>query len=261
MAKRNMTLRGSQETFKTIVDTSLEGIYQVDSSGKFIFVNESFVTLSGYRREELLGKHFADMLSAETLSKVEKMVHEVLSGKNVRDEVTAKHKDGHEIPVRFSATPLREQGEIIGLTGILSDITERKQAEKALWEREELFRALIENSSDAISILNADGTLRYESPSMPRILGYELGEAIGKTSFELVHPDDISNATDSLAQLLQNPGGTVQLEVRVLHKDGSWHTLEVVATNHLEDPVIAGIVVNQHDITERKHAEDELRSK
>ncbi|MGB2855472.1 MAG: PAS domain S-box protein, partial [Dehalococcoidia bacterium] len=171
MAKRSMTLRGSQEGFKTIVDTSLDGIYQVDSSGKFIFVNESFVTLSGYRREELLGKHFADMLSAETLSQVEKMVHEVLSGKNVRDEVTAKHKDGHEIQVRFSATPVREQGEIIGLTGVLSDITEHKQAEKALGEREELFRALIENSSDAISILNADGTLRYESPSMPRILG------------------------------------------------------------------------------------------
>ncbi|MGB3128103.1 MAG: PAS domain-containing protein, partial [Dehalococcoidia bacterium] len=91
MAKRNMTLRGSQEAFKTIVDTSLEGIYQVDNSGKFIFVNESFASLFGYGREELLGNHFADMLSAETLPKVERMVQEVLAGKNVRDEVAAKH--------------------------------------------------------------------------------------------------------------------------------------------------------------------------
>jgi PAS domain S-box-containing protein len=126
-------------------------------------------------------------------------------------------------------------------------------------ESVEFFEALIENSWDAITILNADGTLRYESPSMIRITGYEPGSKIGKTSFELIHPDDLPNATDCFAQLLQNPGGNVQLDVRVMHKDGSWRTIEVIGRNLLDDPVIAGIVVNQRDITEHKKAEQALR--
>ncbi|MGB2855093.1 MAG: PAS domain S-box protein, partial [Dehalococcoidia bacterium] len=218
MAKRNMTLRGSQEAFKTIVDTSLEGIYQVDNSGKFIFVNESFATLFGYGREELLGNHFADMLSADALPKVERMVQEVLAGKNVRDEVAVKHKDGHEIPVSFSAAPLREQGAIIGLTGVLSDISERKQAEEALREAHDQlgmrvkertlelekanealkfemgehrraeeaakgitreFLTILENSVDMIYRLNLQsGTYDYLSPSSEIVLGYTPEEFI-----------------------------------------------------------------------------------
>ena len=110
-----------------------------------------------------------------------------------------------------------------------------------------------------ITVLNADGTLRYESPSMTRITGYEPGYTTGKTSFELVHPDDMPNVTDCFAQLLQNPGGNAQLNVRIMHKDGSWRTLEVIARNLIEDPVIAGIVVNQRDITERKKIEQQVR--
>jgi len=140
-----------------------------------------------------------------------------------------------------------------------SDIAERKQDWNTLPESEERFRALIENSSDAITVLNADGSLRYESPSMTRIMGYEPGATIGKTSFELIHPDDMPSVTDSFGQLWKNPGGTVQLDIRVLHRDGSWRTLEVIARNLLDDPVVAGIVVNQRDITQRKQAEETLR--
>ncbi len=218
MAKRSTTLIKSKEAFRAIVETSLDGIYQVDTSGRFLLVNESFANLFGYEREELLGKHFADMLSAETLPKVEKMVYEVLSDKNVRNEVTVKHKDGHEIPVRFSATPLREQSKIIGLTGILSDITGRKQAEEALREaHDELenrvkertlelekanealqveigehrraeeaakrvtreFLTILENSVDMIYRLNLQsGTYDYLSPSSEIVLGYTPEEFI-----------------------------------------------------------------------------------
>jgi two-component system NtrC family sensor kinase len=140
-----------------------------------------------------------------------------------------------------------------------SDIAERKQDWNTLPESEERFRALIENSADAITVLNADGSLRYESPSMTRMMGYEPGATITKTSFELVHPDDMPSVTDSFDQLLKNPGGTVELNIRVLHRDGSWRTLEVIARNLLDDPVVAGIVVNQRDITQRKQAEEALR--
>jgi len=154
---------------------------------------------------------------------------------------------------------LLDDPNVNGIVVNYRDITERKQAEEALMQSEEYFRALIENSMDSVTVLNADGTLRWESPSAARMLGYEEGEAIGKTSFELVHPDDTPMVSDALPRLLQNPGGTEHLELRVKHRDGSWHTVEVVARNLLHDKVVAGIVVNQRNITERKRAEEALQ--
>ena len=72
--------RQSEEGYKAIVETSLDGIYQVDTSGKLIFVNDSLAKTFGYKREELLGEHFSSLLSAETLPKVEGIVQGALSG-------------------------------------------------------------------------------------------------------------------------------------------------------------------------------------
>jgi PAS domain S-box-containing protein len=125
-------LRESEDRYRDIVENSLEGIYQVDISGKFIFINESFARTFGYEREELIGKHFSSMLDAETASKVAKMVEDVFSGNNVRSEVPVRHKDGRGIPVSFSATQLRREGKIIGLSGILNDVSERRRIEDDL---------------------------------------------------------------------------------------------------------------------------------
>ena len=85
-------------------------------------------------------------------------------------------------------------------------------------------------------------------------------ERSGKDPFGLVHPDDMANATEMFAQLTQNPGATVHTEIRGQHRDGSWHTFEVVGRNLLDNPAVAGIVVTWRDITDRKQAEEEIRS-
>jgi len=131
-AKLRESLRASEERHRAIIETSVDGIYQVDASGEFVFVNESLAKMFGYQREELIGTHFSSMLSDQTLARVTEMVQEVMSGKSVRDEVPVRHKDGHEVQVMFSATPLRQDGRVVGLTGILKDITERKRAELLL---------------------------------------------------------------------------------------------------------------------------------
>jgi PAS domain S-box-containing protein len=125
--------------------------------------------------------------------------------------------------------------------------------------REEWFRALIENSLDAIVVLNGDGTPRYTSPSSERLLGYGPEELNGKKAVENVHPDDMPMATEAFAQLFDDPSRTLHTEVRSRHKDGSWLTLEVVGRNLLDDPRVNGIVCNYRDVTERKQAEEALR--
>jgi diguanylate cyclase (GGDEF)-like protein/PAS domain S-box-containing protein len=136
---------------------------------------------------------------------------------------------------------------------------ERKRAEEALRQSEGRFRSLIENASDIIVVLNADGTAHYVSPSIEQILGYEPDETIGRNISEFIHPDDLPNWISAFAHRLQHAGAAeTPIEIRVRHKDGSWYVLEGRGNNLLHEPAVAGIVINARDITERKRAEEEL---
>jgi diguanylate cyclase (GGDEF)-like protein/PAS domain S-box-containing protein len=124
--------------------------------------------------------------------------------------------------------------------------------------RSEAFQALVENSSEAIGLVTADGTLSYCSPSARRVLGYDPGELVGRNAFDFVHPDDLERAKNLLASLIQEPGRRVVAEVRVRHRDGGVRWVEAAGANLLDAPGVGAIVVNYRDITERKRSEDAL---
>src|SRR6266571_3858539 len=129
----------------------------------------------------------------------------------------------------------------------------------ALRASEERFRALVEHSSDVITLLGADGTVLYASQSSQPVLGYGSTENVGRNAFELIHLDDRPQALAMFAELSQQPGHRMQAELRAQHKDGTWRTLETVAVNRLDDPAIGAIVVNYRDITARQRTEQDLR--
>lgn len=144
---------------------------------------------------------------------------------------------------------------------LLQEITDRKWTTKALQESEQRFRSLIENATDIIVILGPDGSFRYSSPSAQRLLGYTSEDVEGHPAAEFIHPDDVGTIYQVIAQSLEAPGvSQPAVEYRVRHQTGSWCIFEAVTTNLLDDSAIQGIVVNCHDITERKQAEDALRS-
>jgi PAS domain S-box-containing protein len=134
-----------------------------------------------------------------------------------------------------------------------------KRAEEALKHSEEYFRLLTEKSSDVISILDADGTIRYISPSVKKVLGYKQEELIGRNSFELVYTDDLKEVMSVFDQAIRTPGIYLSAEFRFQHKDGSWHFLEATGSNLLQNPVINGVVVNVRDVTERKRTEERIK--
>jgi len=137
--------------------------------------------------------------------------------------------------------------------------TKRKQVGQALLRSDHLFQALVENALDAIVIVGPDITIRYESPAMERMTGYKLKDRIGKNPMEFCHPYDTSNVADAFIQLLENKIPIVHTELCLRHKNGEWRTFELVGTNLIDDPTVAGIVLNLRDITERKRMEAELR--
>ncbi|MCU1358332.1 MAG: Diguanylate kinase [Acidimicrobiales bacterium] len=135
---------------------------------------------------------------------------------------------------------------------------ENLRARRSLEARERRFRALIEHSLDAVSVINPDGTILYESGSVEHVLGYPPGDREGQSSLSIVHPDDAGRAEVVRAQVASAPGSSAAFEVRARHIDGSWRWLDSRVTNLISEPDIGGLVVNFRDVTERKHLEEEL---
>ncbi len=257
--KSEEALRKSEERYEAIVETSLDGIYQVDTSGKFTFINEVFASTFGYKREELLGKQFSSLLSAEIIPKVVGMMKEVLSGKNVLDEVPVQHKDGHEVLVNFGATPLKDCGKIVGLTGILRDVTERRRMEEELAKSEAKYRSFIETTSAGVAIIDLKGELTLVNEALCRMTGYSQEELLGRNFADFLHPDDKENVLNIFAKGLDGEKEHPVLEFRGIHKDGHSVWFYSSPTPIVQGDEMTGFSAVIRDITARKKAEEELR--
>jgi PAS domain S-box-containing protein len=160
------------------------------------------------------------------------------------------------------ATRKDEFGQLArGFQRMVAEVSTRegqlKQAQADILSRERHYRSLIENGSDVISILDRDGVIVYESPSIRRVLGYEPEELVGTPRFSFIHPDDLTRVSEAFDRKVQ--GLEVQaIEYRFRHRDGSWRTLEATSTNLVDDPAVEGVVINSRDVTERKRAQAEI---
>jgi diguanylate cyclase (GGDEF)-like protein/PAS domain S-box-containing protein len=120
-------------------------------------------------------------------------------------------------------------------------------------------RTVLENTSDVICVLKADGSFRYISPAVKRVLGYPPEALLGTVCFDYVHTDDAAFVAESFAQILKTPGLHTPLQFRVRTKDGSLRYVEAIPNNQLEDPTLQGMVVTFRDLTERVRMEKVLR--
>ena len=215
-----------------------------------------------FNREIAVGDCILDGLSDQELTeKVKGIYAKVLNGEHV--EFTYKEDDGpfqgHYYENKL-APIIDDNDEIIGITSFVIDITAREKAERESKKHEQRFKALIENGSDGVAILNLDGTASYIGPSVQRILGYTEEEVIELGLTGLIQEDDLVEALKVIQQSILQPGVTIKGHTsRMKHKDGSWRWIEAVVTNLLDDPAVRGIVDNFRDVTEKVEAENELK--
>jgi PAS domain S-box-containing protein len=264
------SLRESEKRYRLLAENASDVIWVTDMNMRPTYLSPSVTRLLGYSMEEAMARGMQESLTPASLKAATDAIVSALDAerKGQKDamsmipalELEMVRKDGSIVwvasTVSFISGP---DGQPVEIMGVTRDITERKKTEEALQSNERHFRALIENSSDAIIVVNRDGTNRYVSSSTGRMLGYKPDERIGGSIFESVHPDDIQLASDEFVRLLQNPGATSFMEVRIQHKDGIWHTIEARATNLFHDPAVEGIVVNLRNVTERKKVEETLK--
>ncbi|MFH1862277.1 MAG: PAS domain S-box protein, partial [bacterium] len=256
-------LRASQLIIEGIINAIPMRVFWKDKNLVYLGCNAAFAHDAGFTdSKDVIGKDDYQMGwrdQAELYRGDDRQVIESGSSKlNVEEPQTTP--EGNIITLLTSKVPLRNsKGETIGVLGMYMDITERKRAEEAVRDSEKHFRALIENSSDAITLLDAKGIAIYDSPASPGMLGYAPEDWIGRDVFALIHPDDLPKSRDLFQHLGETPGDRVTLTFRVRHKSGSWLWIEMVATNLLAEPSVQAIVLNYRDITDRKQAEETLQ--
>jgi len=242
------------------VAAAANAIVITDSDGVIVSVNPAFTRLTGFSAEEAIGRTPAILKSgAQDPGMYRELWATIRAGRVWRGRLVNRRKDGSVYTEEQTITPVTgEAGAVTHFIGVKQDVTEFREVYERLQARDDLFRLLLENALDIITILNVDGTIRYESPSVLRILGYEPHELEGRSAFEFMPDEDVQRAVAVLDQLRRAPGETATLEFRFRHKDGSWRILEAIGKNMLDHPMLAGVLINSRDATERRRIEDEL---
>ncbi len=254
-------LRRSEAKFRAVVENGHDGIAFTTAEGVFLYRSSSYSNLDGYAAEEQLGHNgFAD-IHPEDVERVRQLWEYGLQHPDTshRVEYRLKHKDGAWRWVESLGQNFLGNPDIQAVILASRDITARKQTEDDLRRSEAKFRAVVENSNDGIVLMDATGRVLYRSPSYQKINGFTDQERIGKSGFDTVHPGDLDAVQNLWAEMLRHPVTVVTLEYRVQHKDGSWKWIETLGRNLLANLDIEAIVLNSHDITERREAEDRRR--
>jgi PAS domain S-box-containing protein len=156
--------------------------------------------------------------------------------------------------------PSQADKKLLGIIAAAIGVEEEHKREATIWAQNEAkWRSLIQTSSNLITILEADGTIKYASPAIRGVLGYKPKELMGNNIFELVHPDDCLSIEKDFQHFLKNPTTDLSLEFRFRHQDGSWRYIESTYSNLLMDSPVTRIVVNFRDVTERRVADEAIR--
>jgi PAS domain S-box-containing protein len=251
-------LQESEVRYRSMFESNPHSMWVYEPEGlSFLAVNDAAVENYGYSRDEFLAMTIKDIRPAEDIPA---LLHSVSVAPVAENAGTWRHrrKDGSIIDVEVSSHALDFGGRAARLV-LANDVTERKLALEALERSEEQFRSLVEDGSDIIMVIEADGVISYVSPSAMRVLEYEADEIFGADAFQFVHPEDLSLVQDSFLRTISGPNRNIAIEFRVLHRDGSWRIFESMSRPIADKSRAPAIVVNCRDITERKRAEEALR--
>jgi two-component system NtrC family sensor kinase len=246
----------SEKTYRLVFSHELDPMSLFDpATGMLLDVNDSWVRLYGYSRDEALAMKVTEV-SAEP-AQTQSAIKGLPAGETTRIHVRwHRAKDGTVFPVELTAGKLVLEGREVTYA-VMRDITQRHRAEHALARSESSYRALIESMPDGV-IVHRQGMLVYMSPSARRMLGYSLDEDVTQTyALEIVHPDDRAMVIERVRQIYAHGTAVPLLEERLLRRDGTHVVVEIGALNTVFDGEPAVLAIAR-DISARKEIEAQL---
>ncbi len=256
--------RAEQELLKLsqALEQSADAVFITDRNGAIEYVNPTFTEMTGYRRDEALGQGQRLLRPDDSAEEVDaELIELVQTGQPQRSLRLCRKKDGKVFHVEETATPLRDRtGEITNLVVSCKDVTDLRRMFEELRKSQERFELAVEGSRDGVWDWDLDTNEIFFSPRWKAMLGWEDEELPNRFEewAERLHPDDRARVMGVLHSYLQNQTGDFEVEMRLLHRDGSyrWILSRGVAFRRKGKPYrMAG---SHTDITERKKNEEAL---
>lgn len=258
----------SEQKFRTIFENVNEEIIYLDKYGRIIDVNERVENIFGYKREEIIGKNFTQLgfFGLKNIPRLVKLFSEVVRGSAPPlTEIEAKRKDGSPVFIEASARVVKKDGWIEGILAIVRDITARKQAEEALQESEERYRALVNLGAkvgEAVVMLQDTkekiGQYIFVSDEWTRITGYSREELISMSQADLIHTRHRKTAVERHQRRMKGESIPGLFEIAIIRKDGTEVPIELTSAFTTYRGKTAHVCY-MRDITARKRAEEALR--
>lgn len=260
-------LQESEKKYRELVENINEIIYSIDENGIINYLSPVAEILYGYKVSDLIGRRFTDFIHEEDRERITKGFKRSLQDMHQAAEYRVVTETGETRWFRVSERKLYEGKAVKGIQGIITDITENMRAEDALRESEERYRLIAENVSDVIWTTDLDLHVTYVSPSVKKVRGYSLEEAMAQKPEDMLPPASLEAAFAALAEELAieeqenkdlNRSRTLELELKC--KDGStiWSEMRLTFIRNQEGRAI-GILGAARDITDRRSMEDALR--
>ena len=253
--KAERIIRSFAEKYKTLLDTSRDGIHLLDTKGNLVECNDSFCRMLGYDKEDILQLNVKDWDAQTPQERLIELLNDLIENPNIFETIHRK-KNGKTIIVEINASGV-EIDEQKFLYASSRDITERKQLELALKESEDKYRTIAASTLDVIFILDKFGNQLYYSESIEKVMGYRVEDLIGVSFTKFVPAKEIQNCLINLKKAFSNEqiNGFI---TQVYHKDGYLVDIEINAKLILYKGEYA-VQGTYRDISQRKRIENALK--
>ena len=252
-------LRESEEKYRGIIELAPMAMVTMDLKGVITSCN-AFMTLSGYSKDEIIGKRFSDIgwLQIRDLPKYLKMFSSIIRGKVPEPfEISYRHKDGEPHVGEVYISLMKKNGKVIGIQSVMMDITERKKKEREIRESKEKFERLFMDNPEAAVYVNPDFHILDVNPCFSELFGYSLDEVKGKHINSAIVPKDKMEEAEMLDKKAEKRyffHGTVRKR-----KDGSLVPVSISVAPITVEGRLTGYVGLYKDVTERKQMERKLQ--
>ncbi|NIO37206.1 PAS domain S-box protein [Candidatus Bathyarchaeota archaeon] len=253
-------LRASEERYRNLFEMAPDGIVTLDMKGVITSCNAAVMRLTGYYRDEVVGKHFSELgfLNSTDAPRYLALFASILRGEQPKPfEVTWHNKNGTSHVSEFHVSLIKTDDQPIGIQAIARNITDRKITEQRIRENEQKFAQLFKDNPEATIFLDPDFRIADVNPRFTKLFGYSLDEAKGKHTEDLIVPKDRVDELEGLHNNAKN--GQVYLDTVRRAKGGNQIFVSVSAAPIGASEKLIGYVVIYRDITDRKKAEEELR--
>jgi PAS domain S-box-containing protein len=234
----------------------------INVGGRIASVSDRWCELTSRRREEMVGKHWKDLVPLEDLDpsvQIARMATEHVQPFEYELGIPDRSGPNHRF-VQCQVSPLLQDGVLRGWLAVMADVTAHKESEEALRQSERRLQVIFDNSTDIVTILEPDGGWRSTSRGGNLLLGYPETQPPPEAAWSTIHPDDRQTVTAALNEIRngRTQGAGQRWEYRAIRADGRVIWLETVGVNLIYDPAVHGIVLHSRDVTERHEAADKL---